>query len=81
MRLESIARTRGDENPTAKGRSEDVHPQGEQQALKPIPKAPSLAKKMNCGRSAIQTVLNRIRNGPALEKGRTGNVLCQVRNQ
>ena len=57
MRLESIARTRGDENPTAKGR---VHAQGEQQALKPIPKESRLAKKMNCGWSAIQTA----RKGP-----------------
>ena len=37
-RLESIARTRGDENPTAKGRGNGVHAQGEQQALKPYQK-------------------------------------------
>lgn len=56
MRLESIARTRGDENPAAKGRRKGVHPQGGQQALKPIPEESSLAEKINCGRSpAIQT--------------------------
>jgi len=55
MRLESIARTRGGENPTAKGRGNGVHARGEQQALKPVPKESSLAKKMNRRSSAIQT--------------------------
>lgn len=49
MRLESIARTRGDENQTAKGRGNGVRAQGGQQALKPIPKESSLAKNIDCG--------------------------------
>ena len=86
MRLESIARTRGDENPTAKGRGNGVHAQGEQQALKPIPKGSSLAKKMDCGSSAIQTAPKGPEQIPKWScfenKGEVGgwNVPCKVRS-
>ena len=66
--------------PTAKGRGNIVHAQGEQQTLKPMPKESSLAINMNSGWPAIQTTpkgdLEQIPKWSLLlkksEKGETG---------
>jgi len=83
MRLESIARTRGDENPTAKGRGNGVHAQGEQQTLKPVPKGIKASQKdeMRVAGDSNRRDLNRSRNGPALKKKKGDwNVRCKVRS-